>query len=209
MNSIQAMLYEPFRHWAYKNSIWFFGDPHFGDEDCRIMDGSWVSIEDQIRIINSVVPKNATLILLGDIGDPRYISEINAQYRVLIMGNHDKPSLKGYFNESFTGPLFISQKILLSHEPVYGIDFCLNIHGHDHGGIFRKDPYHLNVAANICNFTPVSLKDVIKSGYMSGIDDIHRIAIDKQKKNSLKKKEAMKRASYNDMQMFWDDCFLE
>ena len=30
------------------------------------------------------------------------------------------------------GPVFIAEKILLSHEPVYGLLWFLNIHGHDH-----------------------------------------------------------------------------
>ena len=46
---------------------------------------------------------------------------------------HDaKGAYKNYFDEIYTGPLFIAEKILLSHEPVYGLSWCLNIHGHDH-----------------------------------------------------------------------------
>ena len=74
------------------------------------------------------------------------------------------------------GPLFISEKILLSHEPVYGLSWCLNIHGHDHNGI---EPYaegckHLNLAANVCGYTPVSLGQLIKEGILSDISSIHR-----------------------------------
>lgn len=79
------------------------------------------------------------------------------------------------------GPLFISEKILLSHEPVYGLSWCLNIHGHDHNGI---EPYaegckHLNLAANVCGYTPVSLGQLIKEGILSDISSIHRQTIDR------------------------------
>ena len=86
----------------------------------------------------------------------------------------------GLFDEIYTGPLFISDKILLSHEPVHGLPWCLNIHGHDHNGV---EPYvdgckYLNLAANVCGFTPVNLGKLIKSGILSGIRDIHRMTID-------------------------------
>jgi hypothetical protein len=35
------------------------------------------------------------------------------------------------FNEVYGGPLFISDKIVLSHEPFY-LPFALNIHGHSY-----------------------------------------------------------------------------
>ena len=43
-----------------------------------------------------------------------------------------------HFDEIYTGPLFIAEKILLSHEPVYGLPWCLDIHGHDHNNV---EPY--------------------------------------------------------------------
>lgn len=208
MSQIQSMLYEPFRHWADRKSLYFFSDPHFGDEDVKLMDKDWISPSEQVERINNAVPKNATLVFLGDIGNPDYIIRIKAEHKVLILGNHDKTSIRKFFDETYNGPLWISQKILLSHEPIEGLTCCLNIHGHDHGGVLRKDEYHLNLAANICGYTPMSIKDIFSSGYLSRIDDIHRIAIDRQKENSLKKKEE-KKTSWDDMQLFWDDCFVE
>ena len=37
---------------------------------------------------------------------------------------------------------------------------------------------YLNLAANVCDFTPVNLGKLIKSGILSGIRDIHRMTID-------------------------------
>jgi hypothetical protein len=61
---------------------------------------------------------------------------IKARKKILLLGNHDaKGAYNGLFNEIYTGPLFIADKILLSHEPVHGLTWCLNIHGHDHNNV--------------------------------------------------------------------------
>ena len=86
---------------------------------------------------------------------------------MLILGNHDrKKDYKDIFDEIYDGPLFIAEKILLSHEPVSGLSWCLNIHGHDHSGIedYAEGCKHLNLAANVCGYTPVSLGKLIKDG---------------------------------------------
>ena len=99
---------------------------------------------------------------------------------MLILGNHDrKKDYKDIFDEIYDGPLFIAEKILLSHEPVSGLSWCLNIHGHDHSGIedYAEGCKHLNLAANVCGYTPVSLGKLIKDGILTDIDSIHRITI--------------------------------
>ena len=45
---------------------------------------------------------------------------------------------------------------------------------------------HLNLAANVCGYIPVSLGKLIKEGILSDISSIHRITIDQateEKKN--------------------------
>lgn len=86
------------------------------------------------------------------------------------------------FDEVYGGPLFISDKILLSHEPI-DLPFVLNIHGHKHdmqGG--QYDQNHYNVCSNCINYTPINLKDIIKTGALNKIDNIHKITIDKASK---------------------------
>ncbi len=46
--------------------------------------------------------------------------------------------------------------------------WCLNIHGHDHG---NEEPYkegckHINLAANVCGYTPINLGKIIKEGVL-------------------------------------------
>ena len=91
------------------------------------------------------------------------------------------------FDEVYGGPLFISDKILLSHEPI-DIPFGLNIHGHVHDGLggLSKDNSKYNVCSNCINYEPQNLSEIIKSGCLKNRDTIHRLTIDKatKKKNN-------------------------
>lgn len=109
------------------------------------------------------------------------------------------------FDEIYTGCLMIRDNLILSHEPV-DFQFALNIHGHDHNGTdFKKyvlkeydsdmisndmiknylevikdnNLKKFNVCAEWIGYSPVLLKDIIKSGALKNIEDIHRLAIDK------------------------------
>lgn len=183
-------LYPQFQYWSLHGSLYMIGDTHFDDKDCLYMDPFWITPEKQVEIINNTVGKHDILVHLGDVGDVSYMSKIKAEYKILIMGNHDKRSeCRKVFDEIYTGPLFIADRILLSHEPVTGLPWCLNIHGHDHNNMEKYEDgcKHLNLAANVCNYTPVSLKKIIKDGILSDIKDIHRATIDyaKARKNNV------------------------
>ena len=144
-----------------------------------------------------------TFICLGDVGSSDYAAQIKAGHKVLLLGNHDRrKDYKDIFDEIYEGPLFISEKILLSHEPVYGLPWCLNIHGHDHNGI---EPYaegckHLNLAANVCGYTPVSLGLLIKGGILADISSIHRQTIDR-----AAERKQMKEQFYRGIEMLSED----
>ena len=57
----------------------------------------------------------------------------------------------------------------------------MNIHGHVHSNMeaYREGCKHLNLAANVCDYTPVSLGKLIKDGILSDIQGIHRMTIDR------------------------------
>lgn len=100
--------------------------------------------------------------------------------KILILGNHDaKGVYANYFDEIYTGPLFIAEKILLSHEPVYGLPWCLNIHGHDYNNIepYKEGCKHINLAANVCGYTPLNLGKIIREGVLADVPSIHRMTI--------------------------------
>lgn len=185
-------LYEPFRHWSEGGSIYILSDLHFDDSDCKLMSPDWISSEEQIGIINRAVGKMDTFICLGDVGDPKYVPMIKARKKILLLGNHDARGVyKELFSEVYAGPLFISDKILLSHEPVYGLPWCLNIHGHDHNNMeeYEDSCKHLNLAANICGYTPINLGKLIKEGILSDIKNIHRMTIDRAVESEVKHNE--------------------
>ena len=175
-------LYEPFRHWSATGSVYILSDPHFADADCKLMNPGWIEPEQQVDIINRTVLKSDTFVCLGDVGSPVYVKQIKAGKKILLLGNHDKKKdYRDLFDEIYDGPLMISDKILLSHEPVYGLPWCLNIHGHDHNNVepYKAGCKHLNLAANVCDYTPVSLGKLIKGGILSDIAGIHRLTIDR------------------------------
>ena len=61
-------LYEPFRHWSEGGSIYILSDLHFDDLDCRLIDPTWITPQEQIAIINIMVMKNDSFVCLGDVG---------------------------------------------------------------------------------------------------------------------------------------------
>ena len=199
-------IYDQFKHWYHGGTIWFYSDPHFSDEEMKYLRKNYIGDEEQVRAINSKLGKNDTIVFLGDIGNTEYIKKIRG-YKVLIMGNHDTGATNyqrqflqctendseailakiGYikdnklFDEVYEGPVFLSKKLLLSHEPI-DYPFALNIHGHDHSG-WSKLRLGYNVCAEHINYTPVSINQIIKSGLLNEIDDIHRATIDRATEN--------------------------
>ena len=100
----------------------------------------------------------------------------------------DKYEDNHLFDEVYEGPVFISEKILLSHEPIDS-PYALNIHGHDHSKHTYNDDHHLNMCAENVDYTPVSLKDVVLSGALKKIDSIHRVTIDTATERAIGRRE--------------------
>ena len=179
-------LYPCFRHWSEKGGVYLISDTHFDDLDRKYM-GYYISNEDQWYFLNNTCHKNDTLIHLGDVGNLNYIKRLKC-YKVLIMGNHDQSikKMEEVFDEVYSGPLWISQKLVLSHEPLWleAIEsykekpIAFNIHGHIHYKESQETPYSLNLAQNVYGYTPLNLNQFIKSGKLKNIDDIHRTTID-------------------------------
>ena len=180
-------LYDKFKPWTETGSIFIISDTHFDDTDCKLIDPDWISPREHMDILKSLIHKTDTLIHLGDVGDANYLDELKC-YKVLITGNHDVLSkVASHFDEVYTGPLFIADRILLSHEPIMGLeDFCWNIHGHDHcKDNFR--PHHTNLASNVHSYRPWNLGVMIKGGLLSQIPNYHRITIDNASEKGINK----------------------
>lgn len=154
-------------------------DLHFNDQ--KIVDvvrKRFVSVKEHddfiVRAINSVVGKNDTLYILGDVGilpiqGIKYeISRIVGR-KILVVGNHDRFSDEAAkemgFDEVYRHPVYVSPHVILSHEPVmeaYMNEYVINVHGHIHGD---RIPCRGFVNANIdaTNYKPLSLDAIIRN----------------------------------------------
>ena len=97
------------------------------------------------------------------------------------------------FDEVYTGVLVIGEKLMLSHEPIKGCDWCMNIHGHDHSRSHKNDIYHFNVNADVIGYDPINFNKFMKEGHLAPIKSLHRATIDKQTLNSLGRKRSFKK----------------
>lgn len=83
-------IYDAFQHWGEKHqTIWIYSDPHFNDDDLAVGIKNRPSAEEQIRRINAKCGRRDALICLGDVGDIECVRKLRAEYKILIMGNHD------------------------------------------------------------------------------------------------------------------------
>lgn len=82
------------------------------------------------------------------------------------------------FDQVYTGVLVIGEKLMLSHEPIKGCDWCMNIHGHDHSRSHKNDIYHFNVCADVIGYEPINFNKWMKEGHLAPIVSIHRDTID-------------------------------
>ena len=196
-------LYESFKHWFHDNKgqVLFYSDPHFGDTksaEFRKTHNTYISDSEQLKRINSQIGKYDTIVFLGDIGDTDLIRKIKG-YKVLILGNHDK-GISNYrrdkvtvstedaiytfydnklFDEVYEGCLTISDKIILSHEPIE-FPYAINIHGHRHDLPQYYDSMHINVCAETIGYKPISLKQIVKRGF-SKVKNIHDECVGRRK----------------------------
>lgn len=229
-----AGLYECFNHWHEKGTVWLYADTHFGNKELP----NRPTDEEQIKMINSKVGKNDTLILLGDVGDIDCARRLKG-YKILVCGNHDVGSTnykrkivkkkfdqdiytreeaitimrKEYpncaytcndgfqfrdpytyweitadnklFDEVYTGPLMIGEKLILSHEPL-GCAWAFNLHGHDHANS-GNTAHSFNCCAEAIGFTPINFNQWMKQGYLAPIKSIHRTTINKATERSKKR----------------------
>lgn len=179
-------LYPIFNHWSEKGAIWIISDTHFEDRELAAHYPRPATAE-YIKLINSKVGKYDTLIHLGDVGDLAAAARLKG-YKILIMGNHDqgKTNFTSIFQEAYSGPLQIAEKILLSHEPI-DETYAVNLHGHNHSGSYHPDIYHFNFNADVVGYAPINFNQWLKQGHLSPINSIHRTTIDKATERKSKR----------------------
>lgn len=193
-------LYEPFREeLSSQGTVWLYSDPHFdSDDDLRIAFPNRPSAEEQVKMINSKVGRTDHLILLGDIGSIEWAAKLRG-HKWLICGNHDVGYTQycGIFDRVFSGPLMISEKIILSHEPL-DIPYFFSIHGHNHNQKGKDKLGHLNCCADVIHYTPINFNQFVKSGRLKEVESIHRLTIDEATVRAKKRGYRVKIASIDD-----------
>lgn len=181
-------LYKCFNHWSENGTVWLYSDPHFNkDEDLQRAFPRRPLAKEQIQMINSKVGRKDTLLLLGDVGDIECAARLRGK-KILIMGNHDagRSIYEEVFDEVYEGPLMISEKIILSHEPL-DIDWAFNIHGHTHNSSYNRKG-HLCVCSDVIGYIPINFNQFVKSGRLKEVELLHRQIIDNATERKKKKK---------------------
>jgi calcineurin-like phosphoesterase family protein len=156
---------------------WLISDTHFGHraiieyekrpfQDCIDMEKTI------INNWNSVVKKEDRVFHLGDFAfhpldvTKKIVEQLNGQI-YLVQGNHDTHSVNWYrdcgIKECVKYPILMWKFLLLSHEPLYleKTTPYRNVHGHIHGNRTLSNK-HFNVSVENINYTPISLKEVLK-----------------------------------------------
>ena len=85
---MKVKLYDCVKHWNNYDQIYLYSDPHFSDEEMKVLRKNYIGDEEQIKRINSVCNKRTLFVCLGDVGNTDFIKRIKGD-KVLIMGNHD------------------------------------------------------------------------------------------------------------------------
>lgn len=209
-------LYDIFAERYYHGGeIFFYSDPHFGDLDCyRRRFGKHITEADvekydlmQVENINKNVHKNDTLIILGDVGDTKYIAKLKAGYKVLIMGNHDKgaSNYKRVITKVDADVEFgcvADDSVAMSFKAQKSIDNRLFDEVYE-GNLFISDKILLShapvsgtgcinlhghdhahndgycFAAEHINYTPVRFKTIIESGLLGKTTSFRRSTVDR------------------------------
>lgn len=185
-----AGLYDIFAHWHKQGTCWLISDTHFNDEELYVGTKKIerADADEYVKLINSKVGRKDVLIHLGDVGDLEVMKKVRG-YKVLIMGNHDTGATKykEVFDEVYTGPVQIGEKLILSHEPLE-CGWAFNIHGHIHSFTHRDDARHMCICPEVTRqFEPINFNQLMKSGFMSKIETQHRKTINIATKRSRKR----------------------
>lgn len=170
-------------------ATWVVADPHFGHTGvCKFLreDGSklrpWDNPDDMDKALinnwNSVVEEKDRVYLLGDVVINRRCLPILHHLKgrkVLVKGNHDIFKLDDYIpyfddiRAYVVGKFHSGSMYIMSHIPIHEDSlgrFNLNIHGHLHSGVVKKDgrpdPRYCCVSMENIDFTPKNLNDIIK-----------------------------------------------
>jgi calcineurin-like phosphoesterase family protein len=157
--------------------LYFISDTHFGHKNILKYDGRpFSSIEEHdetlLNNINSVLKPGDTLWHLGDVAWSQksyewFFENLKTEIKInLIKGNHDNRGSLPWFTPKDVAEIkFENRRFFLSHYPHLSwpnrFHDSIHLFGHVHGklkGVGRS----MDVSANMINYTPISIVDVIE-----------------------------------------------
>lgn len=116
--------------------------------------------------LHKLAPED-TFYFLGDFGRPdsKILSElvrifVEAKcHKVAIRGNHDHETeteiMNTLFDEVYDYPIYISNRIVLSHFPCNVWKDQINIHGHLHGSVLNSSN-HICASIHVAQYQPIN-----------------------------------------------------
>lgn len=133
---------------------------------------------------------NIHALSIGNVNPDSYEKRVNIHGKEFYLLKADNR----LFDKIYDGPLFISDKILLSHERI-DLPFCINIHGHEHSAeswinlveiettIGLVQTASFNIASDVVDFKPIRLDEIINKYPLKNVPNIHRITIDNARRS--------------------------
>ena len=157
---------------------YFISDLHFGHEwngrgiinfertQFKTIEEHDLYIEAMIRTLCRKLKPGDEVWNLGDFGSltklytTDWIKATGAK-AYFLYGNHDRQSdlsqFEHYFDQVFLYPVYLSQKLVISHYPVAVFFDTINVHGHLHGANLTPINY-VNASIHVANYNPISDK---------------------------------------------------
>ena len=121
-------------------------------------------IENMINELCHKLKPNDEVWNLGDFGSLTKLYTVDwikatGAKAYCLYGNHDRQSdlsqFEHYFDQVFLYPIFLSQKLVISHYPVAVFPDTINICGHLHGAKLQ-DINHVCASIHVANYQPIT-----------------------------------------------------
>lgn len=155
---------------------YFSSDWHIGEESIIEWERTqFYSIEEHnlaiFKFVQNLVEKikpGDNFYMLGDYGDTDrlwYIEELTraGAHTIFIAGNHDKladkEKFEKYFDEVYWHPIYLSERIIVSHFPQAVWEGQISVHGHVHNGYIANSAY-INCNIHYNNYKPITDKHI-------------------------------------------------
>lgn len=156
--------------------IYFISDLHFGhsytiEKERKGFNSVDEHNEFMINLLKKTLKNDDELWFLGDLGilgeeEAQRFKELSGR-KYIILGNHDKCSKNIYkekygFDKIYCHPIYLTKRIVLSHEPIPVTPGTINVHGHLHNSVMKNKNNYINANIHIQNYEMLKIKEVEK-----------------------------------------------